>query len=131
MAVVLIALVLLLAVFHIPYTRAGIKITVKIWEHELTAFATAQMEGAAKHSTQWWGYKATVYPVSGCVFFECRSVGYTGFFYSESGEVVGFQGTEVGFAPYKEGWLWKEVDGDNWMYVEHITGNWFWYEMHF
>ena len=59
------------------------------------------------------------------------STSYSGFYYSPSGEPMGFQGTDLTFVPDGAGWRWTEEGGDNWEYTEQITGNWYWFEVYF
>lgn len=117
--------------FYVPYTKMGMRTTVRICEKQMTSFAESRLSDGVKSESILMGYKVSAYPNSKCVFFAHRGMDYDGLFYSASGELVGFQGTEAVFVKHGKGWIWKETDGDNWMYVEQITENWFWYEMHF
>lgn len=84
--------------------------------------------------------------------FECggyglgSATGYAGFYYSLSGTTIetnvktgaanmsflgyytrGAGGNNYKFIPNGEGWRWKEVDGDNTVYIEHIVGDFYYY----
>lgn len=56
---------------------------------------------------------------------------YSGFYYSPDDKPLGFQGTEVVFTEYENGWKWNESGGDNWEYTEKIADKWYYFEMHF
>lgn len=126
-----IIMILIAAIFVVPYTKYGMIATIRIWENALTEFAQGQLERESSSTITCMGYRVNTFPESDCVFFEYSGAGYKGYFYSECGGPVGFQGTDAEFVKYGSGWLWEEQDGDNWMYAEHIVGNWYWYEMHF
>ncbi len=127
----LITLLLVLLSFA-PYTKLGMYATVKVWENQLTTFATEQLANPNSGITRFAGYRAECYHNANCVFFEKPGAfAYKGFFYSESGEPIGYQGTNAEFKRDGKGWFWEESDGDNWMYVEQISPKWYWYEMHF
>ena len=74
------------------------------------------------------------------VDFSCGGVGmgpetaYVGFFYTPEGDM-----TALGWAPASvnelipsgSGFEWWEENGDNYYYVEHICGNFYYYELYF
>lgn len=127
---VLLALIYLL--FFFPYTKIGMKLTVLLWQKPLTAYAQGKLSEGTEGPLPLWGYDVFCYPDTDAVFFDYSLGGYVGFFYSESGVPVGFGGTEARFFRYgRNQWLWHEEAGDNWMEAEHITGNWYWYDMNF
>ncbi len=126
---VLAAIVLIISILIIPYTKQGMMWTVVLKREQLTQYAQELLEQGSTARTEYENYQVDPYPELGMVQFEV--IGYVGFFYSTSGKPVGYQGTDMEFAMTEKGWIWRELTGDNWMYVEHIVGNWYWYEMHF
>lgn len=56
---------------------------------------------------------------------------YRGFYYSPQDIPLGFQETEMEFVPRDKGWYWEEADGNNRMYTEKITNQWYWFDMRF
>ena len=82
-------------------------------------------------------HEISCYPEKGMVEFLGPGWGlgsstrYTGFYYSASGDPLGFQGSQPTFTRDGEGWRWEEPAGDNWEYTREITPNWYWFEMHF
>lgn len=127
----LLAMVLAAALI-IPNSKAGMKLTVLLCRPFLEPHAQAQLDSASAGKESFLGYEVHSYPGSAAVFYDNCVWGYRGFFYSADGEPVGFQGTDMVFYHCGNGqWYWGEADGDNWMHIEHIAGNWFWYEMHF
>ncbi len=123
------------AIFIIPNTKWGITTTAKLWEDEITAYA---MELLAQGETEWkeyLQYSIEPYPDAGLVVFSNTGIngfGYTGFYYSATGEPMGFQGEALEFYWTGYGWYWREDGwGDNWQYSKHIVGNLYWYEAHF
>lgn len=133
LSIVLLFAVLFVTLFIVPYTKLGMRATVTVWESKLTEFAENQLASANPETITFLGYRAACYPDTNSVFFERNGLlfPYSGFFYSDSGAPVGFQRITVTFEKYSDGWIWREPDGDNWMYVENISGKWFWYKMHF
>lgn len=97
--------------------------------------------------------KRAFYPVNDeRVEFACggygmgSETGYAGFYYSLSETKIetndetntadmsplGYYTTGTGsgynnFSPEGEGWLWNEINGDNTVYIENITGNFYYY----
>lgn len=130
-AITLAVVFLFFALFIYPYTKAGMFLTVKTWERQMTAVAQEQLLKQAGNEKAYWGYRVKAFPESDCVFFEYVGARYTGFVYSAEDIPVGFQGTDAKFERHGDGWLWKEASGDNWMYTERIADHWYWYEMHF
>ena len=130
-------IVLVVALSFAAYTKQGMMITVKLGEKQLTSYAESLfsdggIEEYLPEKARGFGYRVDVFPLSQCVFFKHYSFKETGFFYSASGEPVGYSGEDVEFEEQESGWLWEEGSGsDNWFYVEHIVGNWYWYEMHY
>lgn len=130
-AIALAIVFLFTAIFVFPYTKQGMHLTVTLWERQLTDFAQSQLEKQGGSSKTYPGLRMNVYPDANAVFFECTGMGYSGFVYSADDIPIGFQGMDMTFETHKGGWIWEEPNGDNWMYVERITDQWFWYEMHF
>ena len=119
------------------YTKQGMSTVVRLWENQLTSYAEALIsEGGSEaylpEKAKGFGYRIDVCPLSQCVFFKHNTFKETGFFYSASGNPVGYLGQDVTFEKKGNGWLWNEgASSDNWFYAEHIVGNWYWYEMHY
>ncbi len=130
-AITLMCVALFVFTFILPYTKFGMKSTVKLCQSAFEQYAHKLLDSNSSCEEEYWGYRVTSYPDSDSVFFLHTKFGYDGFFYSDDGELSGFQGTEMNFLKAGSGWIWREEGGDNWMYVEHIVGNWYWYEMHF
>ena len=71
----------------------------------------------------------------GMVQFLVRSYGfvtngtYEGFYYSRSGEPLGFQGTDMPLQQNENGWSYKNNGHE--YYTECISSNWYWYKMSF
>ncbi len=116
------------------FTKGGQIAIVHIWEESLTEYAQEKLEQGEKYMETRKGlrkYDIRTIPEAGCVFITTGFFGYYGFYYSEDGNPVGHYGADMPFVKTEDGWLWEEVEGDNWMYTEHITGNWYWYEAHY
>lgn len=75
-----------------------------------------------------------------CIEFECGGSGfgpetaYWGFFYTPSDDIHAVwcappRGSTI--SPEGEGQRWREPDGDNEFYVEHIVGHFYYYEASF
>ena len=56
---------------------------------------------------------------------------YTGFYYTSVDEPTGFQGATHKLTKTKNGWEWREPNGDNFDYTEKITENWYYYKAGF
>ena len=56
---------------------------------------------------------------------------YTGFYYTSADEPIGFQGATHKLTKAKNGWEWKEPNGDNFDYTEKITDHWYYYKAGF
>ena len=56
---------------------------------------------------------------------------YTGFYYTSADEPIGFQGSTHKLTKAKNGWEWKEPNGDNFDYTEKITDHWYYYKAGF
>ncbi|MCB2291352.1 hypothetical protein LGK97_16620 [Clostridium sp. CS001] len=56
---------------------------------------------------------------------------YTGFYYTSVDEPTGFQGVTHNLTKTKNGWEWKELNGDNFDYTEKITDYWYYYKAGF
>lgn len=124
--------IILAATLIVPNTNAGMKLGAILFQPFWEPYAKNLLSDSAQESDHFWGYEVIPYPDSDAVFFNNYSWGYRGLIYSADGEPVGFQGMEVTFYRCGPGrYYWSERTGDNWMYIEHITGNWYWYEMHF
>ena len=122
--------IFLAAAWIVPNTKWGIKLTVSLFRSGFEEHALAQLADPAVGLEHFWGFRVDTW-TEDAVFYEGRAWGYSGVFYSVSGEPVGYQGTEMDFYRCGGQWYWGEEEGDNWMHVEHIAGNWYWYEMHF
>ncbi len=131
--IAVIIVLLLISLLSVLFcTKFGMCFAVKIGENQLQKLAEsllsdAQSDTAFVHS----GYRVSIYQESKCVFFESVLLGYKGLYYASNGNPVGYQGADLIFEKHNRGWKWVEDTGDNWMYTEHIVGNWYWYEMHF
>lgn len=64
------------------------------------------------------------------------ATGYEGFYYSLSDTIplndsdtmnMAFLGYDFVFTKEGNGWRWKQPDGDNTIYIEHIVGNFYYY----
>ncbi len=123
------------AVFIMPNTKWGITTTAKLWEDEITAYAIELLEQGETERKEFLQYSIEPYPDAGLVVFANTGIngfGYTGFYYSATGEPMGFQGETLEFYVIEGyGWMWHEERGDNWQYSEHIVGNLYWFEAHF
>ena len=134
--ILLVFVILFVVLCFAAYTKQGMMTMVKFFEDPLTSYAETTLSegGNADYLGRKYvgfGYYMDVCPSSGCLFFVHHSFGETGFFYSSSGEPVGYQGTDAIFKKQGDGWFWQEEHGKgNWMYAEHIVGNWYWYEAH-
>ena len=141
--VALILAILLAAALIIPNTKAGMKLTVLLLQSSFEDHAEALLADPANRQAylfgkaelehkpdRFCGFAVHIYTTTS-VFYERDGIGYRGVFYSASGQPVGFQGIEMDFYPCGGHWYWAQETGDNWMHTEHITGNWYWYEMHF
>lgn len=93
--------------------------------------------GEVGENAAYRGYSVVYYPSTKMVEFTVKAGGfgssthYSGFYFSVSGEPLGFQGTGLNFTQEGSGWKWDEPDGDNWEYTEKICENWYWFEIHF
>lgn len=130
-ALTLLVIFLVFAIFIFPYTKQGMFYTVNLWNRQLSTFAESRLAQQANGSEVCWGFRISSYPDSNCIFFEQTGSRYTGVIFSADNVPVGFQGTFAEFEKHGDGWLWKDANSDNWMYVEQITEQWYWYEMHF
>ena len=74
------------------------------------------------------------------VDFSCGGAGvgsgtsYAGFYFTPDNDMTAvwcapFSSSEL--TPYRKGFQWQEPDGDNRYYVEHICGNFYYYEASF
>lgn len=127
----LILTILLAAALILPNTKAGMKLTVLLLRSPLESHAQTQLADPPAEPDRLFGYEVHPHPEADAVFYDNYSWGYRGIFYSADGEPVGFQAADLPFYRCGGQWYWGEEDGDNWMHAEHITGNWYWYEMHF
>lgn len=127
--IALLVVILLAAAWILPNTNTGMKLGVYVFRSALEQSAQQHLQDA--DSAHFLGFRIRAYPAAGAVFFENTTWGYRGLFYSKNGKPVGFQGVDMEF--YRCGradYYWSEGTGDNWMHVQHIVGNWYWYEMH-
>ncbi len=133
-AMALVGVIFVSVLQFFAFTKGGQIAIVHIWESPLTEYAQEKLENGEKHRETCAGirkYFIRTVPDAGAVFFEPAGLSYTGFYYSEDGNPVGYHGAEVEFEKSGDGWIWEESEGNNWMYTESITGNWYWFEMHF
>ena len=131
MLIALVLVICLAAAWIHAHTDAGMTLTVYLLQTPLENHARAQLANGT-YREYFWGYHIYTFPDAGAVFYEYYPRGYSGFFYSASGEPVGYQGTDMDFYRYGSNhYYYQEETGDNRMHIIHITGNWYWYEMHF
>lgn len=80
------------------------------------------------------------YPLEGdgiYIEFFCKGYGivsnsvYKGFYYTSSGQPIGFQASQYQLEEKGRAWTWREDKGDNWYYTEKIVDNWYYYEAGF
>ena len=71
------------------------------------------------------------------VDFSCGGAGigsgtsYVGFYYTPNNDMTAVwcaPSSSGSLTPSKNGFEWRESNGDNWYYTEHICGNFFYYE---
>ena len=128
--IALLCTMVIIAILILPNTRVGMKMCVTLFHSPMTHHAQKCLINP--DPTQFPGFSVHTYPDAGAVFYENTTLGYRGFFYSEDGNPIGFQGVEMIFYQCgKYNFYWSEAGSDNWMHLEHIIGNWYWYEMHF
>ena len=74
------------------------------------------------------------------VDFSCGGAGigsgtsYVGFYYTPNNDMTAVwcaPSSSSSLTPSKNGFEWRESNGDNWYYTEHICGNFFYYEASF
>ena len=74
------------------------------------------------------------------VDFSCGGAGigsgtsYVGFYYTPNNDMTAVwcaPSSSGSLTPSKNGFEWRESNGDNWYYTEHICGNFFYYEASF
>jgi len=74
------------------------------------------------------------------VDFSCGGAGvgsgtsYVGFYYTHNNDLTAVwcaPQTSDSLTPSGNGYAWKEPNGDNWYYTEHILGNFYYYEASF
>lgn len=137
---ILICAVLGLGLLLIPDCPSQSEVTRQVTEDltRLEELAGAILEaGEVSPEMSYKNYEIACYPEKGMVEFQGPGWGlgsstrYTGFYYSASGDPLGFQGSQPTFTRDGEGWRWEEPAGDNWEYTQEITPNWYWFEMHF
>lgn len=122
--------VLMVAGFVLPGVEGFMKLEAIVFHGPLENHALELLADPPEVREFYWGFRVDVYPGDGAVFFE-GPWGYHGLLYSAGGEPVGYQGTQMDFYDCGRDWYWAEEEGDNWMHVERIIGNLFWYDMHF
>lgn len=119
----------------IRYSEWGAKQYLSLHREESEKFAKECLAGKGEDTYNGWS--VDYYTENGQVEFLVSSFGfgssisYKGIYYSVLDIPLGFQGVNVDFTTYEEGWIWREADGDNWQYTERIFENWFWFEAHF
>ncbi len=131
-AIVLTVILVINILFVLPYSKFVITATARVNQERITVFSQKALAEGEKQQQKHGVYRVTIYPDSGCVFFEnTGDFQYTGFFYSATGAPVGCHGQEMDLTQDGGQWFWAEPDGNNWYVAEHITGNLYWYEMHY
>lgn len=119
----------------IRYSEFGARKYLYSNRETIEEFALFCLAGGGE--TKYHGWKVDCYKENGQVVFLVSAFGigssslYKGIYYSDSNMPLGFQGENINFIPYEEGWKWEEADGDNWQYTERIFEKWFWFEAHF
>lgn len=117
------------------YSENGARQYLSLHQTEIEKFALDCLAGEGEDTYNGWNVDC--YSENGQVEFLVSSFGlgsamsYKGIYYSALDIPLGFQGVNVDFTTYKDGWRWEESDGDNWQYTERIFENWFWFEAHF
>ena len=120
----------------ILHSEWGAKCYLNSHRSEIEEFALACLENGLQEDS-YHGWQVDCYKDNEQVEFLVSASGfgsstsYTGIYYSARNIPLGFQGGNVDFVPYENGWRWKEGNGDNWQYTERISENWFWFEIHF
>ena len=113
------------------------KIVIK-YEQELNEYAEMRLTSGTKEEKKWFSWDIRL--GRGEVPSVCFSVYYKwendkGFYYSKTGEPLGFMGETENLEPDKSGagWIWEqakeEKSGHDVYYTEKIVGNWYWYDM--
>lgn len=69
-----------------------------------------------------------------CILFDCGTRSYMsryyGFYYTEDNMPIGWEGTDVNFEQYENGWVYKDKENYGTTYItERITDNWFYFEV--
>jgi hypothetical protein len=119
----------------IRHSEWGARQYLNLHREESEEFALACLAGEGADTYNGWDVDC--YKENGQVEFWVSGFGfgssslYKGIYYSALDIPLGFQGANVDFTTYKDGWIWEESDGDNWQYTERIFENWFWFEVHF
>jgi hypothetical protein len=138
----IIAIILLIAGVFIFLCSKGLRHSewgarqyLYLHQEEIEEFALACLAGEGADTYNGWDVDC--YKENGQVEFLVSGFGlgpstsYKGIYYSVSDNPLGFQGANVDFTAYKDGWIWKESGGDNWQYTERIFANLFWFEAYF
>ncbi len=132
--VVVLVVVVLAVLLVAPYTKQGMKWTVRLWQPSVTRYAEQLRSSPQEPNARFLGWRVRRYDEA-AVWFERTHGAYTGLIYSADGEPKGFQGAEMTFYRFGSAgvsrYLWAEENGDNWMMLERIDEHWFWYKMHF
>jgi len=121
---------------YVLHSEMGARYYLNIYRDKIEEFALVCLErGVEKDS--YHGWKVDCYKENEQVEFLVSASGfgsstsYKGIYYSAQNIPLGFQGADVDFVPYENGWRWEQNGGDNWQYTERIFENWFWFEIHF
>jgi len=102
------------------YSEQGARQYLNLHRAESEKFALECFAGEGKDTYNGWDVDH--YVENGQVEFLISSFGfgpsvtYKGICYSVLDISLGFQGVNVDFTTYKDGWKWEENDGDNWQY---------------
>jgi len=119
-------------------TEGAVTSIVKKYETQLSEYAEKRVESDSKEKKSWFGWdieagRGEVPSVYFSVYYDGERD--RGFYYTQSGEPLGFRGEteQLEMAESGPGWIWEqakeEKSGNDKYYTEQIAGNWYWYEM--
>lgn len=104
---------------------------------ELNAYAAQILEERPLQTGNYNGWSTSFDLGTQQIDFSVRKSGlvssgtYCGFYFSPEDVPTGIGGSRVALTPEKNGWGWREPDGDNRQYIEKICDHWYWYEASF
>lgn len=116
--------------------KADVENYVKTNQRELDQFVNKILQEQIANA-EFDNIQVVYYPNVGMVEFITSTKGigtstiYEGFYYSQNGCPIGFQGTELDFKHDGVEWRWQESDGDNCEQTKKIINNWYWFRMEF